>query len=845
MKIHDIFREGLLADLKTIGQQAQRDAWGGQQQVSLGSDPRQWTEKIAQAAAGARQSANLLPVADAYAKSWEAVARKINDSKGPGEAMDLAEYQKTFAAWLARETKTKPNMAQIQAIVTATEPKLVRDYMVTHFIPQYQKVMTNPVYTIPDGHREKGIFIAANGQRSEVEYEWDSTTAAFVDPVTGDRAGARQMQSMIASAMEKVTKGSTQPEVDMSNPNIVQGYNESRRPRAMLAEGGNVFKDTDGNPMTQRINQSDIPATVMWLEQLIGIDLPRDRWLGSTGKVPTSGDLDIAIDASEISKEQMAARLTQWAQSHGLDPKQYVKKAGEVHLRTPIAGDPKRGFVQTDFMFLPNVDWGTFFYNQGADTAYKGLVRAVLMSSIAKTLGLKVGINGMFDRNTNQLLSQDPDAVAKAILNKRATRKDLSTVETIYAALARDPQRDIKLKDFQEYLAKEGLPDPDAPVTENDVHFLARLRDRIVNQGMKPIMEGVRIEHPEDMVFDMGSQGISTALSGIVTAAKNPATNTVKWDGRPAIIFGRKPNGDFVLTDKAGFLAKGYDGLATSTQQIAQIMAQRGGERGELVALYQRLFPLLRAAVPQDFRGYIQGDLLYGETPPVQNGSYVFQPNTVTYAIPAKSALGQQVGSSKAAVVIHTALDAPGSAPQPIRAADLNTVPGLLILDPGLKDPKDIKLNAATIKDLKNITASQGAGIDQLFNPQELRARKITNLPQLMKTYINSRVREGSFNNLVAGFGPWVQAKEPAKAPRIFEWANENKSAVAAVFQAFLGLSSLKNELVRQLDSQAQDVQASINNEPGHEGYVGQGMKFVDRMRFSQANFARNNPEQG
>jgi hypothetical protein len=38
-------------------------------------------------------------------------------------------------------------------------------------------------------------------------------------------------------------------------------------------------------------------------------------------------------------------------------------------------------------------------------------------------------------------------------------------------------------------------------------------------------------------------------------------------------------------------------------------------------------------------------------------------------------------------------------------------------------------------------------------------------------------------------------------------------------------------------------VQASINDEPGHEGYVGQGMKFVDRMRFSAANFAKNNPD--
>jgi hypothetical protein len=56
-------------------------------------------------------------------------------------------------------------------------------------------------------------------------------------------------------------------------------------------------------------------------------------------------------------------------------------------------------------------------------------------------------------------------------------------------------------------------------------------------------------------------------------------------------------------------------------------------------------------------------------------------------------------------------------------------------------------------------------------------------------------------------------------------------------------LSSLKNQLVQQLDAQGQDVQASVNDEPGHEGYVGQGLKLVDRMRFSAANFARNNPE--
>ena len=272
----------------------------------------------------------------------------------------------------------------------------------------------------------------------------------------------------------------------------------------LLFEGGNVFKDKDGKPLTQRINQSDVPATVMWLEQLTGLDFTSDidpetnkprRWLGSTGKATTSGDLDLAVDLNEISKEQLAAKLTQWAQSHDEDPALWVKKGGEVHLRTPITGDPKRGFVQTDFMFFPNLDWGTFFYAGGTDSAYKGMVRNVLMSSLAKSLGLKVGANGMFSRTTNQLVNGglDPDYVAQTLLGKKATRKDLKNVENIYAALARDPNRDAKLADFREYLAREGLREPESPVSENDVHFLARLRDRIVNQGMVMITEGVRI----------------------------------------------------------------------------------------------------------------------------------------------------------------------------------------------------------------------------------------------------------------------------------------------------------------------------------------------------------------
>jgi hypothetical protein len=631
-----------------------------------------------------------------------------------------------------------------------------------------------------------------------------------------------------------------------------------------LNEGGNVFKDSAGKPLTRRINQADVMPTAQWLEQITGLDLTTDKdkrdgkpikWLGSTGRKADSGDLDMSVDAREMNKDQLVAVLTKWCNTKGVDPARYIKKTGSaVHFFTAIGGNPKNGFVQTDFMFSNKPRWTQFVLSNDPRSQYKGALRNIMMNSMAKALGYKLNQNdGIMDRASNELITDDPSMVAQMLLSPNSSVADLYSVESILKALEADPKRAAKIADFKAHMEREGIQF-DEGIYEStelyteytEVSFMARLRDRIVNQGMAVIVEGVRIEHPEDMIFDQRpSAGLKQALDGIVAAAKNPNETTVKWDGRPAIIFGRKPNGEFVLTDKAGFGAKGYDGLATSPEQIAQIMNMRGGERGELIALYQRLFPMLRRAVPQDFRGYVQGDLLYSQTPELVGNNYEFTPNTVKYTVPANTDLGQKIAQSTAAVAIHTSLAAPGAAPTPIRAAALAPSPGLLILDPSLKEPREIKLNQASVKDATQLLTQYGAAMDQLFNPAELRARRISDFPALVKTYINSRVRSGSYDNLVGQFGQWVKEKAPTKAPRIFEWATENKQAVAALFQAFLEISSLKTEVVRQLDAQAHDVQASINNEPGHEGYVGNGMKFVDRMRFSAANFAKNNPELG
>lgn len=632
-----------------------------------------------------------------------------------------------------------------------------------------------------------------------------------------------------------------------------------------LLEGGNVFKNADGTPATKRINQADVPATIRWLEGVLGMQFPQDRWLGSTGRAATSGDLDLAVDLQETDKDQIAAALTQFVQKNGQDPRDWVKKSGEVHFKTPIAGNTRNGFVQTDFMFFNNVDWGTFFYAGGTDSAYKGANRNILMSSIAKQLGLKVGANGMFSRTTNQLVRNglDPDYVAQVLLGQGHNRDDLKNVETIYQNLASDPERDVKLRDFRDYLAREGLPEPDTSVKESDVNFLARLRDRIVNQGMMPLVEtpetvqmlseaeaasvGGRakgIEHLEDLVFRRGTQGIRDALEIVRHAVETPKYTTAKWDGKPAVIFGRKPaTGEFVLTDGSGFEAKGYDGLATSPRMMADIQSKRSGDRTELIQLYAQLFPVLEAALPANFRGYVKGDLLYMDTPPEVAGNYVFRPNTVEYKIPVQSSLGQRISASKIGIAVHSMYSDQGEPRQPLRGVLFNPVPGLMLEKPAT--PKQLQTETNAEKQLKQIVKTHGRDIDTLFNPVELRASKITDLAKLAVDFINTKV--GSPLNpatLLPEFGDWLQTKvTPQKFRNIVEYLQSPKSntgALAAAFTAFVLLHDLKMHLKRQADLEHPGQEGWVISTPaGYAKLVGR----FDSDSFAAQNRAQNNPK--
>jgi Family of unknown function (DUF6267) len=630
-----------------------------------------------------------------------------------------------------------------------------------------------------------------------------------------------------------------------------------------LKEGGNVFKDEQGQPLTQRIKQADIASTVAWLETITGLDLSHDKdeagipvkWLGSTGKKPDSGDLDLAVDANEITKAELKGILDAWATKHRQDPRDWTRLTGEaVHFKTPIQGDPKRGYVQTDFMFMPNLEWGTFWLGGGTGSAYKGVFRNVLMSSVAKALGLKASAKGIISRQTEKLITMDPDEAAGILLAPQYKRSQLMTVESIYKALAMDPDRDAKLADFREYISREGVKEPEMGMAESDVNFLARLRDRIVNRGYVALVEAEQsgvggrakgIEHLEDLVFRRGTQGIKDALAIVQHATEQPKTTTAKWDGKPAVIFGRKPlNGEFVLTDGSGFEAKGYDGLATSPQMMADIQSRRSGDRTELIQIYSTLFPVLEAALPSNFRGYVKGDLLYMQTPPEIAGNYVFEPNTIEYKIPAKSSLGQRIGNSNIGIAIHSMYADVGDARQPLSGVRFNEVPGLMLEKPATPSQLQSETNAE--KQLKQLIKSQGRDIDTLFNPAELRAHKITDLAKLCVDFINTKV--GAPLNgatLLPEFGTWLETKvTPQKYRNIVEYLNSpssNTPAIAAAFQAFILLHDLKMYIKRQADTE----------HPGQEGWVmatpAGYAKLVSRFdpnAFAAQNRQRNNPQQ-
>jgi hypothetical protein len=223
-----------------------------------------------------------------------------------------------------------------------------------------------------------------------------------------------------------------------------------------LYEGGNVFKLTDGQPATTRISRENVVPTVQWLEQLTGLNLV-DNMLGSTGRKETSGDLDLGIDETKITKDVLIQQLLK----RGIKAEDIKKSGDSVHVKTPILGDKSNGYVQTDFMF-GDPEFQKFALNTG-ESDYKGVHRAILLASIAKAQGMKWSYkNGLMDRETNEIITKNPAEIAQKLIN--GTTADLSSVESIVKKIKARPDYEELVKDARDAFERDKLTLPEDSV---------------------------------------------------------------------------------------------------------------------------------------------------------------------------------------------------------------------------------------------------------------------------------------------------------------------------------------------------------------------------------------------
>lgn len=373
-------------------------------------------------------------------------------------------------------------------------------------------------------------------------------------------------------------------------------------------------------------------------------------------------------------------------------------------------------------------------------------------------------------------------------------------------------------------------------------------KDKLAEAAEKPAV-GRDLQHLEDLVIVNGSAGALEAVDDIEEMSGGADDVTIKWDGSPAIYFGRNANGVFVLTDTAGFAAKGYDGKVTSGEDLESMLLRRGKEvtpeRQQFASNMRELWDNFESMVEPNFRGYIKGDLLYYTQPPVDNtGDYVFKPNTVTYRIPAESSVGVKIAKSVAGVVIHNYTNLEGTT-SPVPANGL--IKGIKQQGPVMiQGPVVINAVPSIGKDalnnLRNNIAGRANAIDSLLDDTKLAANQMSDFRKILYTFVNQQVDTGDMTNLNAKFDKWLTTSKVSgpKQAKIQSYRKEYASSFEAIFKTLEEIMAVKDDIIDQLDQQS-EIKAEIDGASGGEGYVKakRGTKYVKRAHFTAANRAK------
>ena len=672
------------------------------------------------------------------------------------------------------------------------------------------------------------------------------------------------------------------------NQGIERRFRGPRKPRLKQVGLHNRMKNLlDGEQVSESgsapgvgaIHHSEIAPTLQRLEKQLGIPLLKNA-LGSVGKKEFSGDIDIAVQLDKDQQDEFQKKLEQ---TQGLD---FIRKTSVFITSADIVGyDPKKqaddiertGKVQIDFM-PGDVEFMKNYYHSphsksmskdGKHSNYKGVHRNIMIASIAGVLDVvasndktsdgrplelerwmfsptdgmvrvvrrpvkkKNGL-GYTKANKNEVIKgpfKSPKDWAKIL--KLDSVDDLYSFETLYAAIKKNYPSNIAADIFKNYKDNPSIQNAGVP-TELGEGAKSSLRE-----------SDARIQHVEDFAIWHGSKGVAKSIETLKNLEKSPENVTVKWDGSPAVIFGRNENGEFVLTDKSGFGAKGYDGKVTSKNDMASMFLRRGKEapdanRKTFVKQMTNIWDIYEAATPVNFRGYVHGDLLYFTKPGFEDGHFVFTPNTVTYRVRGNSDIGKQISKSQSGVVLHAKIELDGTKSK-VDTSELNS--GNLLIMPPVTLTKGPRVQADDLDKVASIANSSANKIDMLLDDNFLKSNKLSSFKNALYTYVNNMTKARKLDNLTGDWSKWIATAKMSEQmkDRMNNHVNNNAEGMKALFTVIMGIMKVKNDIIAQLDASDADVEAYTNGQRGGEGYViGQGdSKLVNRSGFSAANMTK------
>lgn len=362
--------------------------------------------------------------------------------------------------------------------------------------------------------------------------------------------------------------------------------------------------------------------------------------------------------------------------------------------------------------------------------------------------------------------------------------------------------------------------------------------------------ESARIQHAEDIIFWEGARGALRTIGALSDLQLNFKDVTIKWDGSPAVALGRNDRGEFIFTDMNGFTAKGYDGRAKSANSLKEMFLNRSGGKNrenesyiEFANRMAQAFDIIKKVFPKDYRGYVKGDMLYFDTPPIFNNNYVFTPNLVTYAVAVDSDLGRRIRKSKVGIVLHRSVDESGEL-HPLVSYDIVESDIVLIVPPVSMESAP-QINEKEIKALRDIIEKFANDIDNMLNKNILKDKQLSDLADIFYRYTNSKVDTG-LNTLGLDFIQWLDTSNLTKAKKsnVNQHIQEHMSGFSALWQIVNGIMRIKENIISQFDKRSQIVSQSIEGQGiGGEGYVlastGGDIKLVPREHFSKANRAK------